>query len=150
MYLEYEEFRIKYFKAQQAYDIVLSEKEELFSKTLPNAVRFDKEKVGGSATGNTFDDYLIAVERKRIDERLKLAKQCMDARWELLQQKEEELRKSSDIKDRLYVYRVLDHLKMQRITPKVNYSESHIYRLLGEIYWEVKKMRENENFDVLE
>lgn len=146
IYMEYEEFRSKYLSAQRKYDEVLSEKEALFDRTQPQGVAFDKERVAGTSDSNRFDDYLIQVERKQIDERLAEIKTIMDKRWDLLLDKEDELRASTEIMDRLYVLRFLDHLKMQKIALEINYSESHIYRLMNTLLNEVRIMRENENF----
>lgn len=148
-YIEYEIYRIKYLDSQQAYDDILTEKEELFAKTQPKSVKFDQERVGGGIPESTFDSYLIEKERKKIDLRLAEAKTIMEEREELLQVKEQELRNSNEVIDKLYCLKVLDRLKMARIARIINYSESHIYRLMGEIYRNIKKMRENENYHML-
>jgi hypothetical protein len=150
VYLEYEEYRMKYWETQRQYEEILTEKEVLFSKTQPKSVQFDKERVSGGSANNAFDEYLIQKERKKIDVRLAEAKSIMEERENLLRLKEEELRHSNEVLDKLYCCRVLDKLKMQKIIRVINYSESHIYRMLGEIFREIKKMRENESFEVLE
>ena len=146
IYLEYEEYRMKFLSAQRTYDEVLTEKEDLFDRTQPQGVSFDKERVGGTSDHNSFDEYLVAVERKQIDERLAEIKNIMDKRYDLLMDKEDELRASQEIMDRLYVLRFLEHQKMQKIARQINYSESHIYRLMNQLLNEVRMMRENENF----
>ena len=146
IYLEYEEFRIKYLSAQRKYDEVLIEKEELFDRTQPQGVSFDKERVAGTSDHNSFDEYLIQLERKQIDERLAEIKQIMDKRWDLLLDKEDELRASTEIMDRLYVLRFLEHERMQKISKQIPYSESHIYRLMNQLLNTVREMRENEKF----
>lgn len=146
IYLEYEEYRMKFLSAQRKYDEVLTEKEDLFDRTQPQGVSFDKERVGGTSDHNSFDEYLVAVERKQIDERLAEIKNIMDKRYDLLMDKEDELRASQEIMDRLYVLRFLEHQKMQKIARQINYSESHIYRLMNQLLNEVRMMRENENF----
>ena len=149
VYIEYEIFRIKYLDSQMAYDEILTEKEELFAKTQPKSVKFDQERVAGGSPESAFDSYLIEKDRKKIDLRLAEAKAIMEEREDLLHTKEQELRNSNEVIDRLYCLRVLDRQKMARIARTINYSESHIYRLLGEIYRTMKKMRENENFTML-
>ena len=137
---------MKFLSAQRKYDEVLTEKEDLFDRTQPQGVSFDKERVGGTSDHNSFDEYLVAVERKQIDERLAEIKNIMDKRYDLLMDKEDELRASQEIMDRLYVLRFLEHQKMQKIARQINYSESHIYRLMNQLLNEVRMMRENENF----
>lgn len=146
IYLEYEEYRLKYLSAQRKYDEVLTEKEDLFDRTQPQGVSFDKERVGGTSDSNRFDEYLIQLERKQIDERLEEIKQIMEQRWELLLDKYDELKASNEIMDRLYVLRFLEHERMQKITKQIPYSESHIYRLMNQLLNEVRKMRETEKF----
>lgn len=150
IYIEFEEYRLKYLETQSKYEEILTEKEVLFSKTQPKSVQFDRERVSGGTPDNAFDNYIIQKEQKKIDARLSEAKTIMEERRELLSIKEEELRHSNEVIDRLYCYRVLDRMKMQRITRLLNYSESHIYRMLGEIFKQIKKMRENESFTVIE
>ena len=65
----------------------------------------------------------------------------MFERENLLRLKEAELRESNETLDKLYCCRVLDRMKMQKIIRELNYSESHIYRMLGEIYREIKYLR---------
>lgn len=150
IYLEYEEYRLKYIASQKRYDAIITEKEELFAQTQPKSVRFDSERVSGGVSDNAFDNYLIAKERKKIESRLDEARSILEERANLLNLKEEELRASKEVLDKLYCCRVLDRMKMQRIIRVLNYSESHIYRMLGEIYTQVKKMRENESLYVVD
>ena len=61
LYKEYEEYKIKYYEAQNKYDEILSEKETLFIKTQPAAVDTTKDVVSGGGINNSFDTYLIAI-----------------------------------------------------------------------------------------
>lgn len=151
IYLDYEVLKLRLWDAQKMYDGILTEKEQLFAMTQPHGVQFDKERVaGGTPDDSTFDRYLSLKEAKNIDRRLAEAKAIMDDRAELLHQKEEELRQSKEVLDRLYCMRVLDRVKIQWITRQLNYSESHVYRMLGQIYQTMLKMRENEKNIVIE
>ena len=148
IFLEYEDYRGKFLSAQKKYDEVLTQKEALFDRTQPNGVAFDKEKVGGTAEYNSFDEYLIQMEKKRIDERLEEIKRIMDDRWNLLLDKEDELRSSQDIMDRLYVMRFLEHQKMQKIERQINYSRARIYQLMNSLLNDVRKIRQNWTSDM--
>ena len=71
VYVDYEYLKQKYHDAQKEFDEILQEKEELFAKTQPHSAKWDKE--GDSGLGscyNPFDEYLIAKDKKRIDDRL--------------------------------------------------------------------------------
>ena len=142
VYLEYEEQKIKYLETQRKYDEVLNEKEVLFSQTQPRSVQFDKERVSGGEPANTFDEYLIKKEKKKIDERLNEIQAILEDRAILLSIKEEELRQSKALEDRVYCCRVLDRMRMQKIIRVLNYSEAHIYRVLRDISENIKLLKD--------
>lgn len=137
IYVIYEEYKNKYYETQKEYDIILNEKEKLFMITQPSAVKFDKEIVSGGTTDNTFDRYLILKEEKKIDQRLNEIKSILDDRERLLKLKEQELRASTSVQDKIYKYRYLDRLKVFKIAKLVGYSEPQIYRILKAIKREI-------------
>ena len=142
IYEEYEEFYAKYLNIQKIYDDILSEREKIFNKTQAKAITYDKEKVKGGTTDNAFDTYLIELERKKIDERLTEAKSILDDRGRLLKLKEQELRASKALYDKIYVFYKLENLKVYSIAKTINYSESQIYRIIHNIEKRCEKMRE--------
>ena len=143
IYLEYEEYRIRYNELQVQFNAVLTEKESLFTKTQPNAIRYDKEKVQSSFDGNVLEEYVITMDEKGLDNKLNWLRQCLEDREKLLDMKEKELRKSQDKQDKIYVYRFLDGYGINRISRSLNYSKSQIYRILSQIQKRCDKMRKN-------
>lgn len=137
LYGDYAECEAKYHDAQSTYDGVLEDRELLFERTQPKSTQYDKERLSGGKQTNVFDDYLIQLERKRINERLEEADKILELRKHLLELKEEELRKSTDPADRVYVLRHLDHYRIHKIASIINYSESQIYRILANIRTEI-------------
>ena len=133
IYEIYEEYKNKYYETQNEYEKVLSEKEKLFMMTQPSSVKFDKEVVSGGITDNTFEKYLILKEEKKIDQRLEEIKSILEDREKLLKLKEQELRASTSVQDKIYKYRYLDKLKVFKIAKLVGYSEPQIYRILKNI-----------------
>ena len=133
IYEIYEEYKNKYYDTQNEYEKVLTEKEKLFMMTQPSSVKFDKEVVSGGITDNTFEKYLILKEEKKIDQRLEEIKSILDDREKLLKLKEQELRASTSVQDKIYKYRYLDKLKVFKIAKLVGYSEPQIYRILKNI-----------------
>lgn len=133
IYEIYEEYKNKYYDTQNEYEKVLTEKEKLFMMTQPSSVKFDKEVVTGGITDNTFEKYLILKEEKKIDQRLEEIKSILDDREKLLKLKEQELRASTSVQDKIYKYRYLDKLKVFKIAKLVGYSEPQIYRILKNI-----------------
>lgn len=133
IYEIYEEYKNKYYDTQNEYEKVLTEKEKLFMMTQPSSVKFDKEVVSGGIIDNTFEKYLILKEEKKIDQRLEEIKSILDDREKLLKLKEQELRASTSVQDKIYKYRYLDKLKVFKIAKLVGYSEPQIYRILKNI-----------------
>ena len=133
LYVEYDAIRIKYNDAQRVYNELIEEKEELFSRTQPQSVRFDKERTSGGAGHNTFEEYVIAKERSRIDERLAEQKTILEDRKRLKEMKERELRLSKSWYDRIYVLSYLEKLSLTQIENRVPYSRVQIWRILKTI-----------------
>ena len=142
LYLDHSHFKRLYLKAQKAYDSILSEKEELFSKTQPRSARLDTERVSGGSKENSFDVYMSSVERNRLDDRLTEARILMQERYKLLMQTETEIRKSKEMTDLIYMLRYIDCLKISKIAKKVGYSKSQVYRIIEQIDANIK-MRQN-------
>ena len=138
LYKEYWEYKTKYYDAQKKYDEVLSEKERLFAKTQPKATQYDKEVVSGGSPSNTFDEYVIQKEKKQIDERLEEAKSILDDRERLLKLKEEELRHSKDWHDIIYVYYYIEKLSMRKISKRIPFGTTEIYRKIENIRKNIK------------
>lgn len=141
LFLDYEEYKNRYIASQKRYDEILQEKEELFARTQPNAVRFDKEKVTGGTIENAFDAYLVNKERKQIDDRLAEAKNLLNDRKRLLALKREELNASNEILDKVYRLNRIEHIRAYKIARIINYSVSQVYRFLEQIDRVIEKMR---------
>lgn len=133
VFVEYEEYKLKYINTQSMFNSILMEQEELFTRTQPNAVRYDKDRVQSSPSNSQFDNYLTQKEKLRIDERLKEVKALIEEREFILQKKEEELRQSNDLIDMIYTLRYIDRMKVEKIAKRLNYSVAQIYRYLETI-----------------
>lgn len=134
VYVDYEYLKKKYHDTQKKFDEILKEKEELFSKTQPKSAKWDKIGTPGLGQSyNPFDEYLIAKDKKRIDDRLFEIKSILDDRETLLRAKEHELRCSKNNIDQIYRMRFLDQMHVTKIAIIVHYSESQVYRILKNI-----------------
>lgn len=149
LYLEYESFRVKYLDLCEKFNEVLSEKERLLTKALPSATRYDKEPVKVSVDGSPLEDYAITVEEKKIDKNLCRIRKMMDDRKKLLDIKENELRKSQDIYDKIYLMRYIDGYGISAIANALNYSKSQVYRKVEQVKKRCDKMRQNAKNNVL-
>lgn len=133
LYLEYEKLLQQHKITFNALIEVINEKEELFARTQPKSFDFSQDHVSGGGARTPFDDYLIAKEKRQIDQRIEEAKSILQERESLLKRKEAELRDSKNIYDRIYVLKFLDHFRVYKIASKINYSEAQTYRYVMEI-----------------
>ena len=133
LYEEYEIYKSKYYEVQKKYNEILNEKEELFAKTQPKATQITGEKTEGGKHLNTFDEYLIQKEKKNIDRRLEEVKAILDDRERLVKLKEQELRVSTNHYDKIYKYRYIDRLTIEKTARLSNYSRSQVFNILKEI-----------------
>ena len=138
IYVEYEDYKSRYYETQKQYNDILNEKEKLFLMTQPKTMKYDSEPVNGGVHKNIFDEYLLLKEQKNIDQRLKEIKAILEDRKKLLDLKEEELRNSTDNRDKIYTFRFLDRMKVHKITRLVNYEQAQVYRIINEIKINIK------------
>ena len=102
-------------------------------KTLPSAIRYDKDHVQSSPSSNVLDEYVIALDESQIDSELAKVKELIEDRGRLLDLKEKQLRDSQHINDRVYVMKYLEGYSVNRISKVLNYSRTQVYRILDEI-----------------
>lgn len=152
VYPEYVEYKSKYEELQNRFASLLLEKEKLFTDTFPRGITYDKDKVQCMPDDNPLERYAVTMDEKQIDEKLDtLRRQIKD--WSILiEVKENELRKSKDIPDRIFTLRYLDGVNAGRIPSLVNYSKRQTYRILGRISKTIsknEKMAQNVTHNVL-
>ena len=129
-YLEYEQIKSKYTDLQERFAKILLEKERLFMQTLPGAIRYDKEKVQATADGSPLEDFVISLDTKELDIKIKRLRHRLNDWGVLLTVKETALRKSTTLTDRIYVMRYLDGYSVNKICRTLHYEKSRIYELL--------------------
>lgn len=138
LYLEYEDCKKKYNQIVESFESTLEEKERLFMKTQPKGTKIDKVSVEGGVNNNLFDNYLMEVEKKQLNQKLDEARKIVDERYKYLKTKELELRASKDWVDKIYVYRFIEQLPVKTILHLIPYQEAQIYRIINEIKREIK------------
>ena len=138
-YVEYSRCLTKYQKIEEEYDQLWDEREELFERTQPKSVDYKKERVNSQSTVNSNDSYLIAVERRRIDEKLKRYKDALKDKKERLTAKESQLRASKNRYDVVFCKNYLDCMKISQIAKELNYSHSQVWRMLKSIQNRIEK-----------
>ena len=138
LYVEYLDYKKKYLDAQILYDRILSEKEALFLMTQPKASQVDSERVSGGKRNNVIDQYITIKEEKRIDLRLEEIKSIMQDREQLLKAKENELKNSKDWLDIIFVYYYIEKLSIRKISKKIPFGTTEIFRKLKKIEKSIK------------
>ena len=138
LYIEYEEYKNKYYEVQRKYNDILNEKEELFARTQPKATQITGEKTAVGKHINAFDDYLIQKEKKNIDQRLEEVKSILDDRERLVKLKEDELRASNNSHDKIYKYRYIDRLTIEKTARLSSYSRSQVFNIRNIIKKNIK------------
>ena len=144
-YTDYESYLVRYEHIQMQFVRVLLEKEKLLTRTLPCAIRYDKDKVQNTIDDNPLEDYIISVEEKELDVKIARLRRHLDDLGVLMDVKEQELRKSQVLIDRVYVMRYLDGLSVNKICRILHYEKTRIYELLTEISKNGKKRKKTEN-----
>lgn len=138
LYIDYVILKQSYDESLRRLKELLDRKEEAFTRTLPSAIRYDLQKVLHSITSHsTLDDYVMDVEK--IDQQIRSAKIILMDRKEMLDLKEEELRKSKDVDDRVYYLKYIQRLTVEQIAIRMHYSEGNIYYHLAKIKHQIKK-----------
>lgn len=148
MYIEYLDIQNKYILSMQEVDKILNEKEILFQRTQPKSPVMDQERVSGGSPENKIESYIVELERKKIDERLKRAKEIMNDRHELYLLSLEDLKRSKDKYDIVFVLKWMDGRNAREISKIMHYSESHVYRMINKIRKKAK-MIENDRKTVV-
>ena len=145
-YLEYEQIKAKYTDLQERFAKVLLEKERLFMQTLPGAIRYDKDKVQSTADESPLEDYVVNVDTKELDVKIKRLRHHLNDWGVLLSVKETALRKSTTTTDRIYVMRYLDGCSVNKICRTLHYEKSRIYELLRVIDRKSKSGKNRNNY----
>lgn len=138
VYVDYVILRTAYNESLRRLKELLDRKEEAFVRTLPNAIRYDLQKVLHSVSDHSaLDDYVISAER--IEEQIRQARIIVMDRKEMLDLKARELKQSKNIDDRIFWLKYVELLTVENIAIRMNYSEGNIYYHLGKIKHELRK-----------
>jgi len=141
MYLEHNKQWNEYQQAQQDLQNVLDEWEVVFQRTQPK-VKYGEHTSGSPV--NKVEEYVIEVERRQLKQRVEDAKAMIEAKKELLDITEEQLRKSRNIYDLIYTKKWVDHKRPKDIYRELdlmgmNYSRSHIYEVINRIKAQIQR-----------
>lgn len=126
VYVDYVILKQSYDESQRRLTEMLNRKEEILTKALPKAIRYDGLKVIHSPSLiSPLDDYVMNVER--IDQHIREMRIILNERKYMLMLKAEELKTSLDEFDRIFVMYYLKKLPAEYIASVMDYSTDSIY-----------------------
>ena len=138
VYQEYVRCKREYEKSIKILMELLDEKTLIFMKTQPKSPVTDYERIDGGERKNKNEEYVSELEEKRIDERIENAKNTLSGRNLILMSIQDDLRLSKNKYDMVYCCRWLDGMRTGDISRYLNYSESHVYRIIKKIKKDIK------------
>lgn len=133
MYLEYHELLKKYKEASRRYNEALEERSKLITNVLPKASQFKEVVTFG---GNASPDAKLIDYTNEIDEIDKLINQSRNTRDMInyeLKKMAIEMQISSDVLDKVYYYRWIEHKNPVQFYRLISYSIPQTYRFIDEI-----------------
>lgn len=141
LYLEHRKQYLSYLEAQKKLEDIINEYEIILAKVQPKSSlaeherEFSKEAIlpPSGKKVNKAEEYAIAMEQRKIRERLSDAKLILQERFNLLDLKEQEIRKSRDIYNRIYTLKWIDGMKAETIIEETGYSRSQVYNIVRHI-----------------
>ena len=139
MYLEYHELLKKYKEAERRFKDALDKGGRLDASVMPKAVQYQEVMVNGSHSSS--DDKLVNFieERAPIDHIINTTRNDMnilDWRLKILALR---MRESSDVKDRIYFYKWIEHKSVYKFYKLIGYSVRQTYNIISEMKKELYK-----------
>ena len=124
-YLDYEYTKAKYVELQERFAKVLLEKERLFTRTLPSAIRYDKDKVQTSP-----DDQMskIVAEINALETEMAEVQLLKTQQIEKIELAVNSL--ESDEERTALTMRYINRRPIAEIADDMGYSEPTIYRFM--------------------
>lgn len=127
VWVEYQRLKAEYDRSQGHLTALLNKQEEIFWKTQPAAIRYDKDKVQTSPSDHITD---LLVKSADLDKLIETARKTVDERQHLLMLKKKELRQSRDIEDKIYTLYFIDRMSVNKIAYCIGYSKRQVYRII--------------------
>ncbi len=130
-YIDYYETYYNYRQAKNDLHNLQNEIADIINCLISTTSKMSDE-IGSGSKAN---DKMLQLTAKKIELESKeeLVKALLIVRTNQKNDAEEELRKSKELKDQVYLLYYLDHIRPREIAQKLNFVTSYIYNLLGEI-----------------
>lgn len=102
-----------------------------------------KDNLGGT---NSKEDKMLlyTAELEIVEKKLAKEKRILKELKKQIKEKEEDLRESSEILDKVYLYKYIDNLKYYQIGIKIGYEKTKTYNLINRVDEILEKIRSTE------
>lgn len=141
----YEEFYRKYLKLKKVKrDINKLEDKKISLMSMVDVTAIAPKETSGST--NTKEDKMMKYcsELEETEINLKKKRILEEEIKKQLTEKEQELRKSDEILDKVYLYQYIEHLKWYQIAKKINYGKTKTYDFINEIEKKLQEIKSAE------
>lgn len=142
IYLTHIDYLCKYIKALERYDDLITKEELLFGKTQPHCAGMSSINNTSESHDSKVDIFLIQKDEEELDYHITKSKKILNHRKELLDKKYDDLIKSRDWDDIIYVYFHIKKYKAIEIVNKVPFEQAQVYRKINVIKKYIEKMEE--------
>lgn len=139
IYEEYEAIRKKISKKEEKLFKLMEKRDSLFAMTQPKSSQFDDETVDGKNPVNTIEEFVMKDEEQQLSVRIDQLNHLLDDWYQALKRKREELELSKNIYDRIYCYRFIEKLSIEKIAKIIYMSRSRTYDYYDNICQRLKK-----------
>ena len=143
LFVEHYRLNEEYKEAKKEFDKALEKKSQLLYSIVPKSANFENELVKGSSS-NKFLNYTIKMEE--IDKEINVRRNLRDVLAYRLKLKEIELKKSDNILNKVYYFKIVERMKVKYISIKINYSKEQTYRFLKKIAEDLKMTQNDTKF----
>lgn len=135
IYKDYIRHKADLVQALKDYSDALDEKAELFQRTQPSSMSFDRIGSAGTRGNGTdqIDEYLIQTQRRQLDERIRDARDIVELMMERLENDETMLKMSDDAADHVFLLRYVKNRSAADTASILHYSQSYVFKLCREI-----------------
>lgn len=132
--MNYKEYYKTYYNYRQAQNKLQKIHNEL-ADTINALLSVSSEIKENPTFSNSYNDKMMNLTLKKVDleAQLPLAKELLHIREKQKKEDEQELRKSNDVKDIIYVKKYIDHIKVKDISIQIAYAREYTYELLKNI-----------------
>ena len=135
----------EYYKKYYDYKKIKIEKDDLENKKVELIglveIKSSSSQNGGYSTKKEDKFLIYTAELEEVELKILQKNKVLEELKNQLKTKENELRESKDIYDKVFLYKYIDKLKYYQISAKIKYEKSRTYDFINEVDKNVEKIR---------